>query len=327
MKSIKKKLNNSFSLFGTKWFLVLISTIFIFFTVCNPIFSMSQGNMASDYPLEITDQLRRTVVIETQPKRIVSLATSNTEILFSLHAGSDIAGVDNSSKQDLKEIIPEIEKMSGVGEYANPNIEKIVALQADLVLAVPYQKMAVERLENLDIPVVVLEAESIEGVLDTINLIGKIIGREETTSTLISDLRQKLNSITEKTNNLNEDEKPTVLYLSEPLWVVGSSTLNDDLIQKGGGINIFSDLDGYQEVSLEAIIARDPQIIFCVEGYAPTLEYVMNETRLKDVTAVKNGRVYGINASLVDIPGPRIINALKLIAGYLHPELLDGKSR
>lgn len=95
----------------------------------------------------------------------------------------------------------------------------------------------------------------------------------------------------------------------------------NDLIQKGGGVNIFSDLEGYKEVDLEAIIVRDPQVIFCVQGYAPTLEYITGETRLEGVAAVRNGRVYGIQAALVDIPGPRIIEALELMAGQLHPEL------
>ena len=275
----------------------------------------------SDYPMEIVDQMGRAVIIPVKPARIISLSTANTEILFALGAGSSIIGVDGCSKRDLKETIPELEEISEVGEYATLDIEKIVALHPDLVLAVPYQKQAVERLENLGLPVVILKARSIEAVLNNMELIGRIIDREEDTSTLVSSIEQRLKNIAEKTSNLAEAEKPTVLYLHEPLWVAGSNTMANDLIQKGGGVNIFSDLEGYKEVDLEAIIVRDPQVIFCVQGYAPTLEYITGETRLEGVAAVRNGRVYGIQAALVDIPGPRIIEALDLIAGQLHPEL------
>jgi len=275
----------------------------------------------SNYPMEIVAQLGRTVTIPVKPARIISLSTANTEILFALGAGSSIIGVDGCSKRDLKEIIPELEEVSEVGEYANLDIEKIIALVPDLVLAVPYQKQAVERLEDLGLPVVILEARSIEAVLNNIKLIGKVVDREEDTSILISNIEQRLKNIAEKTSNLAEAEKPTVLYLCEPLWVAGCNTVANDLIQKGGGFNIFLDLEGYKEVDLEAIIVRDPQVIFCVQGYAPTLEYITGETRLEGVAAVRNGRVYGIQAALVDIPGPRIIDAFELIAGQLHPEL------
>jgi iron complex transport system substrate-binding protein len=277
----------------------------------------------SKYPLEIIDQMGRAVTIPMKPARIISLSTSNTEILFALGAGSSVVGVDDSSKQDLKERIPELQRVSEVGSFARVSIEKVIALQPDLVLAVPYQKQVVERSEGLGLSVVILEATSIESVLTTIKLIGTIIDREEQTSVLLSNLRQRLENIAKKTSDLAEAGKPTVLYLYEPLWVAGSDTMANDLLQKGGGVNIFADLNGAKEVDIETIILRDPQVIFCVQGYAPTLEYIMGETRLKGVTAVKNGRVYGIQASLVDIPGPRIIDALELIAGYLHPELYE----
>ena len=273
----------------------------------------------SNYPMEVVDQMGRTVTIPMKPARIISLSTANTEILFALGAGSSIVGVDDSSKEDLKEKIPELEEVGEVGSFSGVDVEKIIALHPDLVLAVPYQKQAVERLEGLGLPVVALEARSIEGVLNAIELIGKIVDREEDVSVLVSDMEQRLKNIAKKTGNLADAGKPTVLYLYEPLWVAGSDTMANDLIQKGGGVNIFSDLKGYKEVDIEAIIARDPQVIFCVQGYAPTLEYVTGETRLRSVAAVKNGRVYGIQASLVDIPGPRIIDALELMAGYLHP--------
>ncbi len=277
----------------------------------------------SKYPMEIVDQMGRAVTIPMKPARIISLSTANTEMLFALGAGSNIMGVDDSSKQDLKEEIPELKEVGEVGSYARVNIEEVIALHPDLVLAVPYQKQAVERLEGLGLPVVTLEARSIETVLANVELIGRIVDREEGTSILVSNMRQRLKNIAEKTSDLAEAEKPTVLYLYEPLWVAGSNTMANDLIQKGGGVNIFSDLDGSKDVDIEAIIVRNPQVIFCVQGYAPTLEYITSETRLQGVAAVKNGRVYGIQAALVDIPGPRMIDALQLIAGYLHPKLFE----
>jgi iron complex transport system substrate-binding protein len=277
----------------------------------------------SSYPMEIIDQMGRTVTISTKPDRIISLSTANTEILSALGAASNIVGIDDASKQDLEEKVPELEEVGEVGSYAGVDIEKIIALQPDLVLAVPYQKQAVERLEKLGLPVVVLEARNIEAVLDNIKMIGRIIDREETTSILVANIEQGLKNIAESTSELAGAERPTALYLYEPMWVAGSNTMANDLIQRGGGVNIFSNFHGTKEVDIEAVIAKNPQVILCVQGYAPTLEYIAGEARLEGVAAVKNGRVYGIQASLVDIPGPRIIDALELIAGYLHPGLFE----
>ena len=97
-------------------------------------------------------------------------------------------------------------------------------------------------------------------------------------------------------------------------------------MQKAGGINIAADIQGSQPITLEAIIERNPDVILCVVGYVPTVDWVLNELRLREVSALKNNRVYPLDADTVDCPGPRVGVALELVAKCLYPELFGAAS-
>ena len=151
-----------------------------------------------------------------------------------------------------------------------------------------YQELAVERLGKLGFAVIILNYKNIEEILNNITLVGKVIGQEEETSSLVQGMEAKIQAIATKTADLEEAEKPTVLYLYEPIWVAGSGTLANSYIEKAGGINVAADIQECQPMNLETVIARNPDVILCVEGYAPTLDWVMNESRLQEVNALKN---------------------------------------
>ena len=267
------------------------------------------------YPMEIIDGIGRTVSIPHEPERIVCLTPSSAEIVFAIGAGSRVVGVSEYTKYPA-----EAQQITQIGSYASLNIEKITALEPHLLFADPYQELAVERLEQLGLAVIVLNHKSIEEILSNIALVGEVIGQEEASS-LVQSIETKIESIAAKTTNFEEAEKPKVLYLYEPIWVAGSGTLANSYIEKAGGINVAADIQECQPMNLETVIARNPDVILCVEGYAPTLDWVMNESRLQEVNALKNNRVYPLDADTVDCPGPRVGTALELVAKCLYPEL------
>jgi len=265
--------------------------------------------------MTITDGVGRTVSIPREPARIICLTPSSAEIVFAVGAGSRVVGVSEYTKYP-----EEAQEITKIGSYASLNIEKITTLEPHLLFADPYQELAVDRLETLGLAVIVLNHRNIEEIIDNIALAGKVIGQEEASS-LVKSIETKIESIAAKTANLKEADKPKVLYLYEPIWVAGSDTLANSYIEKAGGINVAADIQECQSMNLEAVIARNPDVILCVEGYASTLDWVMNEPRLQEVNALKNNRVYPLDADTVDCPGPRVGVALELVAKCLYPEL------
>ena len=270
------------------------------------------------YPMAIIDRVGRTVSIPHEPERIICLTPSSAEIVFAIGAGNSVVAVSEYTKYP-----EEAQQITKIGSYDSLNIEKITALEPHLLFADPYQELAVERLETLDLAVIVLNHRSIEEILSNIALVGEAIGQEKEASFLVQGIETKIESIAAETANLDKAEKPRVLYLYEPIWVAGSGTLANSYIEKAGGINVAADISECQTMSLEAVIARNPDVILCVEGYAPTLEWAMNEPRLQEVNALKNNRVYPLDADTVDCPGPRVEIALELVAKCLYPELFE----
>jgi iron complex transport system substrate-binding protein len=278
---------------------------------------------ATNFPIEITDQLGRTVELGGIPQRIVSLAPSNTEILFALGLADQVVAVT-----DYCNYPPEAKKKPSIGGFSTPSIEKIVAISPDLILAASiHQKQVIPSLEAKGMTVVALAPETISEVLDAITLVGKITNKGEAASKLVAKMQSRIKAVTDKTGNLPQTQKPRVFYITwhDPLMSAGKGTLHDELIQKAGGINIAGDLSGYPTISLEAVIAANPEVIVAGVGMgtgadAP-LQFARTEPRLGNTAARLNNRVYSIDVDIVGRPGPRITDALEQFARFIHPEL------
>jgi len=270
------------------------------------------------------DQTGRMVRIEKVPQKIISLAPSNTEILYALHLSDRLVGVTEYC--DYPEAAKDKPK---IGEFSTIDIEKVVEIQPDLILATNIHKdEVVPQLERLGLTVLTLDPKTIDEVLEAINLIGKFTGKKEEASQLVTEMRNRIKAITDKTDNLPETQRLRVFYIlwHEPLMTVGSETRIHELIVKAGGINIAQDLAGdYPTISLEAVILANPQVIIAGSGHGTgenlPFQFALTEPRLKDVDAHRNDRVYAIDADLASRPGPRIVDALEKFAEFIHPEL------
>ena len=270
--------------------------------------------------LTITDDLGNTWKISEQPQRIISLAPSNTEILFAVGAGDRVVGVTDWCDYPL-----EAKNITKVGGFVNPCVETIVNLTPNLILAAHGNSMdVINRLINLNYTVVALHPKSIPDILDNIELVGKITQEEDNASTITTSMQTRIDAVTNETRTLYETQKLRVLYVVwyDPLTTAGSGTFAHDLIQKAGGISIASDLDGWKVISMESVIAKNPQVIICSGmggGSAIIRDQILGNPILQQTDAVKNGRVYAIDdPNIIERPGPRIVDGLETVHNLIR---------
>jgi iron complex transport system substrate-binding protein len=275
------------------------------------------------FPMTITDQAGRTLTFPALPQRIVSLAPSNTEILYALGLGDRVVG-----RTDYDDYPPEAKEKPSIGGFSTPNIEEVVAKSPDLVLATNIHiSKIVPQLEARGLTVLVLDPKNIDQVLEAIKLVGQVTGKEKEAKTLTDGMQQRIKAVTDKTGELPENQKLKVLYLTwhDPLMTSGAGTLSNELMQLAGGINIFPEITGTKSIELETVIARNPQVMIAGIGMGTgedkPLEFLKTEPRLQSTEAAINGRIYGIDIDLTGRAGPRIIDGLEQFARCIHPEI------
>jgi len=275
-------------------------------------------------PLELTDQAGRIVRIEKIPEKIISLAPSNTEILYALGLEDRLVGVTEYCDY------PEAAKNKPpIGGFSNVDIEKVVEIQPDLILATGIHKdEVIPGLDRLGLTTLTLDPKTVSEVMEAIELVGKLTGEEESASQLTSEMRGRIKTVTDKTAALTETQRPRVLYIlwHDPLMTVGLKTRIHELIVKAGGTNIAQGLtDEYPTISLEAVIQANPQVIIAGSGHGSgenlPFEFALAESRLQEVAARQNNRIYRIDSDLTSRPGPRIVDGLEELAEVIHPEI------
>ena len=273
--------------------------------------------------IECTDQIGRLVTLEGIPERIVSLAPSNTEILFALGLGDKVVGVS-----DYCDYPAEAQEKPKVGGYSTADIERIVALEPDLILIEDFHKDEIlPALEKLGQTVVMIDPRSLDEVLESFILIGDITGKTDEAESLVTEMAARIKAITDKTDKLSAEERPSVFYVMwhDPLMTVGIDTRIHELISKAGGVNVFQESEGYPMIDLEALVAANPQVIVAGTGMGEGAElpftFAKTEERLEKVDARLNNRIYEVNTDHVGRPTPRMIEGLEQLAKFIHPEI------
>ena len=262
------------------------------------------------------------VALAAPARRIVSLAPSNTESLFAMGAGELIVGATRFDDFPAAALaIPR------VGGFADVDIERVLRLEPDLVLAAGFQSGVVRRLRNLGLTVFVVEPRDTIEVLDRLQIFGRLVGRLEEARVLEASLRQRVGAVEERVRAINK--RPRVFYmLSRDLFTVGPGSFAHDLIERGGGQNIAADATiPYPQMSDEAVIARNPEVIF-VGGHesAVDLEELRRRPGWARVSAVASGRVVVLeDTDIMSRPGPRIVDALEIMLRAMHPQAADAK--
>lgn len=275
--------------------------------------------------LTVADDLGREVSVAIAPQRIVSLSPSNTEILFALGLGDRVVGATKYCNYPPSVIEQkDSKKIEVVGGYVDPDIEKIFSLHPDLVLASRTRSSeAVSLLDKEGIATFVLDPNNLSSIIQSIEKVGKISGKEADASELCNQMESRIKAVSDKTSSL---PKTRVLYIvwHDPVKTAGHGTFEDELIEKAGGVNIFHDLSGYAQVDPEAIAVRNPEVIIACSGMGSgadmPLSWAKTERGLNQTDARKNDRIYQAKGDLITRTGPRIVDGLEMLAKFIHPE-------
>ncbi len=275
--------------------------------------------MANLAPRTFVDALGRKIYLAQAPTRIVSLAPSLTETLYAIGAGDRVVGVT-----PFCDFPPEAALKPKVG-YIRPNLESILALEPDLIVA-PVEFLRADllaRLEQLRIATFIVQAKTVEDIFAQIQTLGRMLKLSGAGDRLATDLRRRVADLKRQTDPLS---RPRLLYVlnTDPLITVGPGSFIHHLIELAGGTNVAADAQApYPRLSMEAVLKEDPELILFPVGQAEGIPDGEQQRwhRWDSLSAVKHGRFYHIDANLLNRPGPRVVDGLELLVRILHPDL------
>jgi len=258
------------------------------------------------------------------PSRIICMSPAIAEIVFELNLGDKVVGVSEYTTYPA-----EVYEKECVGEYLNPNLEKILSLRPELIMIQGKHDRLTSFCKSNSIPYFSVDFTGIDSILKNIEVIGARLNKKRESEILVSKIKRSMDEIDQRIKDL---KKPYVFIslwrkpgsLSN-LFTCGKGSFMDELVQKAGGRNIFSDVDkNYFGVSLESILKKCPEVIIeTVSGMNISEEerqkYISDWNDLSSIPAVRLNRVYVLTENYLQIPGPRIHEAIKCIAKTLHP--------
>lgn len=265
----------------------------------------------SPFPLVLTDSNGKRVVIEKPPKRIVAIDVAAVEILFAMGEGDRVVGTHAFFSQ------PGAEKIEKVGDAFTLNVEKIAELKPDLVYT--FYARPLHELKKLGVAVLYLTSPTtFAEVADRMRLWGKLVDKPDAGEELARRFELELNAVKRKVASVKEG--PRVFhYEGSGLWTSGSGTLTHEVYALLKARNIFSDVAGWRQVSPEAIVARDPQVVISVRPDGP--EAIKSDPAFQAITAVKARKLFVVDGALFSVAGPRLVQGVEQVAKLLYLDL------
>ncbi|HSF82486.1 MAG TPA: cobalamin-binding protein [Anaerolineales bacterium] len=312
------------TLIATLGWLLLASLVL---SACAPAAAPSPTPEPTPAPVVLTDGLGRQFSFADPYQKIVSIAASNTEILFAIGAGEQVVARDAFS--DYPEAALAVTDIGG--GWGEVDMETVVALEPDLVLAAQINASeVVTALEQLGLNVYYLSNPTdLEGMYENLRIVAQLTGHEEQAEQLIASLQERVQAVDEVIAPLSY--RPSVFYELDGTdpnapWTPGPGTFIDLLIERAGGFNIGASLDSdWAQISIEALITQNPEIILLGDAVwgGITPEMVAARAGWDSITAVQEGKVYPFDDNLVSRPGPRLVDGLEALAKLLHPADFD----
>jgi len=301
---------------------------------------VSKLSSLMEFPAEVIDASGEVVVIPSKPHRIVSLLPSVTEILFAIGADEQVVGVDEYSNYP-PEVVKAVEegRIVNIGSGWYPNIESILSLNPDLIIGVDSvvsHHTLKEIFSREGIPLILLPDKTLNDVITSIVIVGKATGHMDEAAKLAQELRSEISNLRSKVMEyLSTHRKPKVALVVwlNPVWVAGNNTWLNDLITLAGGINAFINVSGWVSINPEALIEASPDVIIVThvginssDALKILKEFVGDA--YKYIPALSQGEVYCIGGHYLDAlirPGPRVVQALKILIAIINPEVLGLK--
>ncbi|HAA25798.1 MAG TPA: ABC transporter substrate-binding protein [Ruminiclostridium sp.] len=267
----------------------------------------------TNYPIEITDSKGRIIKLDNEPERIISIGPDITEIIFALGKGNKLVG-----RSAFCDYPPEALDIPAVGDFYEWNLETIVSLEPDILFVSAMNTEENEKkLMDLGINTIFInQTESFEGVYATIGLIGKVLNAESESTEIINRMK---NDVEKAMGAVKGLDRPSVYYVvgfgEYGDYTATGETFIAKMIDMAGGANIAADITGWI-YSLEKLMEQDPDIII---GSDEAVKYFQETSGYKELTAVKEGRIYAINPDLLEIQGPRLSDGLLELVKIMHP--------
>ena len=272
--------------------------------------------LGETYPLTVEDALGDTITIEKKPTRIISLAPGTTEILFAVGSGDRVIGVSNYCHYPK-----DVEKLARVGDLITPNIEKITSLKPDLVIAQRgNDRKVITKIKETGFNVISVDPVSYDSLMDAIEILGKIT-EGKNYKDLNASIATLKKSTADKAKAFKKHPKILLLFSAEgDLFSAGPGTIIDEMITLSGGENIAKDAKfAWPQLSMEVVTAKNPEIIVITrdemyqnpDPIEKVREKFKKDKKWSALSAVKNGQIYYVEGSNVNILGPRLINGLE----------------
>ena len=261
----------------------------------------------------MTDDLGRSVKIPVKVERAISLAPNLTEIVFAVSAGDKLVGVTSFCNYPA-----EAQSIQKVSDTLTPNIENIIALKPQVVFVSTASQLEsfMQTLDEQNIAVFVTAPDGIDGIYKSIQDVGTILGRETNAEEVVTGLKKRVSFVKNQTLGI-ERPKVFVQIDKNALYTIGKESFITDIIYRAGGVSATADVGtAYPKLSKETALALRPDVIILSESDGNREPSDV----FKNSPAVKNGRVFSVDADLLSRPGPRIVDALEEIAKKIHPD-------
>lgn len=266
---------------------------------------------------ELTDDAGRRVSVPVPINRVISLAPNLTEIVFAIGAGNRLVG-----RTSYCDFPAEAKAVAEVGDTLHPSLERVIALQPQVVLISTSSQLEVftQQLQSQNIAVFVTDPRDLDGVFRTIDQVGRIVGHTQQAELLIQQLRDRTRTV-EEAVKVKQPVRVFYQVSGEPLYTIGRDAFLTDLIRRAGGISVTADVPGaWPKYSNESALAARPEAIILPTGGSMGAANSAVTEALRQSPAVLAGRVYKINDDHLARPGPRSVDGLEAMAKALHPE-------
>ncbi|MFV8828446.1 ABC transporter substrate-binding protein [Alkalihalobacterium sp. APHAB7] len=278
------------------------------------------------FPLTITDATGTEIVIEEEPQTLISLVPSNTEIVYALEALNRVIAVTDND--DFPEEVKDIETIGGM-EF---NVEKIIAANPDLVLANEMNNAeGLDQIRNAGVQVLVVNnASSFAQLYDSIEMIGNAVGKSEEANNVITSMQETITEVQTKASEIEDADKATVwveIWPAPDMYTTGKGTFMHEMLEMINATNAAGEQEGWPMFTEEDAVVLNPDVIITtyghVEGMENAVEDVLARSAWTEVEAVKNERVFNIEANIVERPGPRLVEGVEKLAKFIYPDVFE----
>ena len=285
-----------------------------------------RSQAAASVSHSFTDEIGRKVEVPAAVKRIVSLAPNLTEIVFALGEGDHLAG-----DTDFCDYPAEATRKPHVGGTVNPNLEQVVALMPDMVLATKAinRRETVDGLARIGVPVYVTDPHSVDGMISSIEHIGRVLHADTTAAPLAEDLRERLSNLDRRITGTAPRRVLFVVW-TDPLITIGRGTFIADALRRAGARSVVDATAEWPRINFEEILRLQPEFVVFASVHAGDTQHDIDALRARpgwrELDALRRGNVV-IVSDAINRPAPRMVDAVEQLARAFHSDSFASHDR